>query len=141
MEGQAEGFCTFTELGITRPKPISRRCTDSRQQVQINESHPNSVEAILFEERVEFVLADRFQWGQRSQKEDHAMADMQAPCRKFTSDKRVVTHPTVADELLELCVWLAKMVDPDRCVGENHQLNLRRGGTSKSGIVPPISAS
>src|ERR1035437_247616 len=127
---------------VAGPQLRSRRHKAGCEQVRVCETNTLRVESVRLNHVLHFVERGNIHFEQRLQVIQHFLPVVQRAKRNLRNDEGVHPNLPSAQEPLHLRVAVAKVVNPNRSVGQDHRLSaLTRLMSSKSGSVPPTAAS
>src|ERR1035438_1142734 len=141
MENDSESPGYSRHRGIYGPKLRPRRHETRGQQVGVRQANSLRIEGTLFNHVPNFAEFRHLNFDQ-SFHIIKALTTLTQRTESDLSDDKGVHHDlSLAETFLHLWIALAKKVDPDGCVGQDHTRPTRtRLMSCKSGSVPPTAA-
>ena len=131
------------KAGVERPERVAGE-TGGDKQLHVVPADTSTVELVSFDEIEAFLGGSSFRAGKVAQSRQRMGALREVPACQFAEDDWVDGNPFVCQGCREILHAAPEMLNPDRCVGEDHLFRLevgrRRDGTASAGMVPPREA-
>ena len=135
---QMQSDCLGEHPAIACPNACAwgtRRCGD---EMNIDKAEAGSPKARSFEKIVELILLDWLNARQLQQCEGQEFAADGVSGEDFAGHEGMLNDKGIGNQACQNGNWSCQMFDPYRSIDQDHQVGLSRGGTTRSGIVPPI---
>ena len=110
--GQVQGGGDGEKSLVASPEPAARRQSGSGQKVGVNKANAFAKKRVFVDEAHDLSIGSNDGLGQIFQAVENGVAILQASQCKFADDKSVRYDPSGLEQLDQMLVSVAEMVDP-----------------------------